>query len=170
VFCATGVTYAIYRPAINEFSGGALLVPPAELATATIFTTFPQTFSSTSSQVFSVVQRTAVMQCVVSALKDDYNLGQKTSSGGTTNFPLNLFFLFFGLTAAFGWQTGYVISIRAMEHSLTVSKRSSKSSSRLWKPHYVICPRVCSRNMDWTRRHPRLSMGTSSTEFSQDRY
>ena len=49
------------------------------------------------------------MQCVISALKDDYNLGQKTSPGGTTNFPLNLFFLFFGLTAALGWQTGYVI-------------------------------------------------------------
>jgi len=110
VFCATGVTYAIYLPAINQFSGGALLAPPAEQATATIFTTFPQTFSSTTSQVFSTIQRTAIMQCVISALKDDYNLGQKTSSGGTTNFPLNLFFLFFGLTAALGWQTGYVIS------------------------------------------------------------
>jgi len=45
------------------------------------------------------------MQAVIAALKDDYNLGQKVSPGGATNFPLNLFFLFFGLTAALGWET-----------------------------------------------------------------
>lgn len=107
-FCGAGITYGIYLPAINQFSGGALLPPPAAQATASIFTSFPQAFSSRTSEVFSVIQRTAIMQCVVAALKDDYNLGQKVSSGGSTNFPLNLFFLFFGLTAALGWQTGYV--------------------------------------------------------------
>ncbi|RMY40390.1 hypothetical protein D0865_12572 [Hortaea werneckii] len=92
-FIGTGIT------------GGALLAPPASQATAPIFTSFPQTFSSRTSQFFSVVQRTAIMQCVVVALKDDYNLGQKSSPGGSTNFPMNLFFLFFALTASNGWQT-----------------------------------------------------------------
>jgi len=45
------------------------------------------------------------MQCVIAALKDDYNLGQQVSAGGSTNFPLNLFFLFFAITAALGWET-----------------------------------------------------------------
>ena len=91
-FCGTGITYGIYLPAITAYSGGLLLVPPTPQATAAIFTSFPQTFSSRVSQVFSVIQRTAIMQAVIAALKDDYNLGQKTSPGGTTSFPLNLFF------------------------------------------------------------------------------
>lgn len=45
------------------------------------------------------------MQCVISALKDDYNMGQQVSAGGGNLFPLNLFFLFFALTAALGWET-----------------------------------------------------------------
>ncbi|KAI6840841.1 hypothetical protein KC340_g13985 [Hortaea werneckii] len=104
-FIGTGITYGIYQPAIEQYSGGALLAPPDSQATAPIFTSFPQTFSSRTSQFFSVVQRTAIMQCVVVALKDDYNLGQKSSPGGSTNFPMNLFFLFFALTASNGWQT-----------------------------------------------------------------
>ncbi|KAI7473305.1 hypothetical protein KC351_g11196 [Hortaea werneckii] len=104
-FVGTGITYGIYQPAIGQYGGGALLAPPASHATAPIFASFPQTFSSRASQFFSVVQRTAIMQCVVVALKDDYNLGQKSSPGGSTNFPMNLFFLFFALTASNGWQT-----------------------------------------------------------------
>ncbi|RMZ10587.1 hypothetical protein D0862_03194 [Hortaea werneckii] len=104
-FIGTGITYGIYQPAIEQYSGGALLASPASQATAPIFTSFPQTFSSRTSQFFSAVQRTAIMQCVVVALKDDYNLGQKSSPGGSTNFPMNLFFLFFALTASNGWQT-----------------------------------------------------------------
>lgn len=105
-FIGTGISFAIYLPAINAYTpNSALFVPPTPGATANLFTSFPQTFSSTTSQVFSVVQRTAIMQCVISALKDDYNLGQQVSSGGSTNFPLNLFFLFFALTSALGWQT-----------------------------------------------------------------
>ncbi|KAK5109079.1 hypothetical protein LTR62_007535 [Meristemomyces frigidus] len=104
-FCGTGVSFGIFKPAINAYSGGALLVPPTPQATASIFTSFPQNFSSRTSQVFSIVQRTAIMQCVISALKDDYNLGQAISPGGSNLFPLNLFFLFFALTAALGWET-----------------------------------------------------------------
>lgn len=132
-FCGTGITYGVYLPAINQFSGGLLHAPPSAQATASIFTSFPQAFSSRTSEVFSVIQRTAIMQCVVAALKDDYNLGQKVSSGGSTNFPLNLFFLFFGLTAAFGWQTGYVgcthIIAIAGKDLLTAIQRASKPSS-----------------------------------------
>lgn len=104
-FCGTGITFGIYKPAINMYSGGALLVSPTPQATASIFTSFPQEFSSTTSQVFSVIQRSAIMQCVISALKDDYNLGQAVSPGGTNLFPMNLFFLFFALTASLGWET-----------------------------------------------------------------
>lgn len=104
-FCGTGITYGIYLPAIQQYSGGALLAPPSSQATASLFTSFPLTFSTRTSQFFSVVQRCAIMQCVIVALKDDYNLGQRSHPGGSTNFPMNLFFLFFALTASYGWQT-----------------------------------------------------------------
>lgn len=42
---------------------------------------------------------------VIFALKDDSNNG--VSRGGGNWFPLALFFLIFGLGAAFGWDTGY---------------------------------------------------------------
>ncbi|KAF2723344.1 aquaporin-like protein, partial [Polychaeton citri CBS 116435] len=104
-FVGTAITFGIYKPAIDMYSGGALLVSPTPQATASIFTSFPQTFETRTSQVFSVIQRNAILQIVISALKDDLNLGQRVSAGGGNMFPLNLFFIFFALESATGWET-----------------------------------------------------------------
>jgi len=80
-FFATGISWPVYRPAIIPYSGGALERPPAKTATASIFISFPQQFSTPASQVISVIQRTAILQAVLCALKDEYNMCQRTSAG-----------------------------------------------------------------------------------------
>ncbi|KAL1640900.1 glycerol channel [Diplodia intermedia] len=104
-FVANAMVYGNYIAAIDWYSGpGARLVPPAAKATAQIMATYPQTFVPQASQVFSVIIPSGLITAVVFALKDDYNNG--ISKAGGNFFPLAMFFLFYGVGVAFGWETG----------------------------------------------------------------
>lgn len=111
-FLAAGVIYGVYQPAINQVEGGmGRTVPPAETATAGVFSTYPQSFLSTGNMFTSEVVSSAILMFVIFAMKDDSNPGAMGKSGAGKLFPLVLFFLIFGLGACFGWETGYAINL-----------------------------------------------------------
>jgi aquaglyceroporin related protein len=110
-FVGSGVVYANYINAINNFEGhGIRTVPPSKTATAGIFCTYPQAFLTITSQFFSEFIASAILMLVIFALKDDSNPGAMGKSGAGSLFPLALLFLIFGLGACFGWETGYAIN------------------------------------------------------------
>ena len=61
-----------------------------------------------ASMFFDEFIASAILVFVIIALKDDSNKGQFSASRAW--FPLGLFFLIFGISACFGWQTGYSIN------------------------------------------------------------
>ena len=104
-FVGNGLVFANYVDAINHYSGYRVrAIPPTSKATASIFATYPQTFASKPTQAFSIIIPSMVVSIVVSALKDDYNNG--VSKAGGNFFPLAMFFLFYAISIAFGWETG----------------------------------------------------------------
>jgi aquaglyceroporin related protein len=109
-FIGSGIVYANYISAIDFFEGSHSLrtVPPAPNATAGIFCTYPQSFTTTTNQFFSEFIASTLLMFVIFALKDPSNNGVPKSDKW---FPLCLFFLIFGLGACFGWETGYAINI-----------------------------------------------------------
>lgn len=108
-FVGAALVYGNYISAIDYYSGGHhRFVPPADKATAAILATYPQTFVPRASQVFSVIIPSGLVTVVVSALKDDYNNG--ISKAGGNFFPLAMFFLFYGIGVAFGWETGGAVN------------------------------------------------------------
>jgi len=75
-FVGSGIVYANYLNAINQFEGhGIRTVPPSETATAGIFCTYPQPFMTTASQFFSEFIASAILMFVIFALKDQSNNG-----------------------------------------------------------------------------------------------
>lgn len=104
-FVGTALVYANYVPAIDWYSGHDVrAVTPMPNATASIFATYPSTFVPKASQIISVMIPSALINMIISALKDHYNNG--IAKGGGNYSPLSMFFLFYGLTIAFGWETG----------------------------------------------------------------
>lgn len=111
-FVASGVVYANYINAIDQFEGhGIRTVAPSPTATASIFCTYPQPFLSKTSQFFSEFIASAILMFAVFALKDDSNPGAMGKTGAGALFPLGLFFLIFGLGISFG----YVDHIKTMQ-------------------------------------------------------
>jgi len=109
-FAASGVVYANYISAIDNYEGhGVRTVPPAKKSTAQVFCTYPQPYLTKASQFFSEFIASSILMLVIFALKDDSNNG--ASRGGGNWFPLALFFLIFGIGACFGWETGYAINL-----------------------------------------------------------
>lgn len=105
-FLASGIVYANYKPAIDNFEGvGIRTVPPATNATAGIFCTYPQSYMTTSSQFFDEFIASALLMFLIYTLKDDANIGAKNLT------PLGLFFVIFGIGACWGWETGYAINM-----------------------------------------------------------
>lgn len=89
---------------IDKFEGhGIRTVPPSPTAIAAIFCTYPQTFLTKTSQFVSEFVASSILMFVIFALKDDSNPGAMGKSGAGPLFPLGLFFLIFGLGAAFGY-------------------------------------------------------------------
>jgi hypothetical protein len=73
--------------------------------TATIFATYPAEFLSTTGQFFSEVIATAILVICLFAIGDERN-----NPAGDFG-PLIIFFIIFGLGAAFGWETGYALNV-----------------------------------------------------------
>ncbi|KAK4120010.1 aquaporin-like protein [Parathielavia appendiculata] len=100
----TGIVYANYINAIDQYEGYRIrTVPPNPTATASIFCTFPQPFLTKASQFVSEFIASAILVIVVFAFRDPRN-------NGIEKFPLMMFFLWFGLGAGFGWNTGYSLN------------------------------------------------------------
>ena len=99
------MVYGHYVAAIDWYSGGhgMRITPPMEKATASILATYPQSFAPKSTQAIGILLPSTLMTLVVSALKDDYNNGVDQAGGNF--FPLAMFFLFYGLGVAFGFDT-----------------------------------------------------------------
>lgn len=76
-FVGSGIVYAVYYPAIDQFEGapGRRSVPPAQKATAGIFSTYPQGFLNTGQQFVSEFVASAILMFVIFALKDPSNAG-----------------------------------------------------------------------------------------------
>ncbi|KAI9717821.1 MAG: hypothetical protein M1812_004550 [Candelaria pacifica] len=105
-FCASGVVYANYVAAINNFEGdGRRTVPPMKKATAGIFCTYPASFLPRANMIVSEFVVSTVLMFVVFALQDDSNYG-----AGVALFPMGMFFLVFAIGASFGFQTGYALN------------------------------------------------------------
>jgi aquaglyceroporin related protein len=131
-FVASGVVYANYINAINALEGhGIRTVPPSPTATAGIFCTYPQSFMTKASQVFSEFIASTILMFVIFALKDDSNPGAMGKSGAGPMFPLALLFLIFGLGACFGFV--FIFSI-----SLLVLLGNNTNIPHRWETGYAI--------------------------------
>lgn len=118
-FVGAGVVYANNVNGIDKFEGhGIRTVPPSPTATAAIFCTYPQPFLSKTSQFFSEFVASTILMFVVFALKDDSNPGAMGKSGAGALFPLGLFFLIFGLGAAFGYVGTHQEAVASSLYSL----------------------------------------------------
>lgn len=104
--CAAAVVYGNYKAAIDVYEGGAgIRTVTGPHATAGIFCTYPQPFTTTTGMFFDEFIGSTLLQFLIYVLKDDANLG----AGPLT--PLGLFFIIFGIGACWGWQTGYAINL-----------------------------------------------------------
>ncbi|OBU01860.1 hypothetical protein VE01_00528 [Pseudogymnoascus verrucosus] len=111
-FVGAGVVYANNVNGIDKFEGhGIRNVPPSPTTIAAIFCTYPQPFLAKTSQFVSEFVASSILMFAIFALKDVSNPGAMGKSGPGPLFPLGLFFLIFGLGAAFGWDTGYAINL-----------------------------------------------------------
>ncbi len=107
-FCGAAVIYGNYKSAIDVYEGGSHLrtVPGySDTATAGVFCTYPQPFLTKTGQFFSEIVSSTVLVFVIFAVKDDANLGAGKM------VALGLLFLFFGIGATLGWETGYAINL-----------------------------------------------------------
>ncbi|CAK3738732.1 related to channel s [Lecanosticta acicola] len=109
-FLAAGVVYANYINGINAVEGHNIRTVTGNTSTAGIFATYPTKDLNgvTGSAFLEQFIASAVLNFVIFALQDDSNKGSFVASGAW--FPLGLFFLMFGIAAAFGWQTGFAIN------------------------------------------------------------
>jgi len=106
--CASGVVYANYKSAIDQFEGGRTIrtVPGySNHSTAGIFCTYPAEFLTRTGMFFSEFIASTILMFCIYAINDDLN------NGAGKLGPLALFFLIFGIGACFGWETGYAINL-----------------------------------------------------------
>jgi len=102
-FVGAAVTFAAYREAFDAFDGGTRQVTGA-LATAGIFSTYPQPFLSTLGGFVDQIVGTALLVLVVFALADRRNAGP--ASGG----PVLVGALVVVIGMSFGFNAGYAIN------------------------------------------------------------
>jgi aquaglyceroporin related protein len=109
-FCAAGVVYGNYKSAIDTYEGHNIrTVPYASPASLTpsagIFATYPAPFMTTTGAFFSEFLASAVLMFCIFALGES-----KRGDGARNLSPLVLCFVFIGITACFGWETGFAIN------------------------------------------------------------
>ncbi|THW33296.1 aquaporin [Aureobasidium pullulans] len=141
-FAGSGLIYANYIPAIDWYSSDNVrTVPPTSKATAAIFATYPSSFAPKASQAFSIIIPCAIINIVTSALKDDYNNG--VSKAGGNFFPLAMFFLFYSVAIAFGWETGGAVN-PALDLSGRLMSDLVGYPSTVWSSggHYFWMPMI----------------------------
>jgi len=104
-FVAAGVVYANYKSAIDAFEGVGIRTVPgfSNHSTAGIFATYPAPFMTTTGSFFSEFLASAVLMFCIFALSANKTGAQNLS-------PLILAFVFIGISACFGWETGFAIN------------------------------------------------------------
>jgi aquaglyceroporin related protein len=105
-FCAAGVVYGNYKSAIDAYEGvGVRTVTGfSNHSTSGIFSTSPAPFMTTTGAFFSEFLASAVLMFCIFALS-----AEKYGSKNLT--PLILAFVFIGISACFGWETGFAINM-----------------------------------------------------------
>ncbi|ORY87025.1 aquaporin-like protein [Protomyces lactucae-debilis] len=96
------IVYANYQSAIDQFEGG---VGVRTTKTSGIFATYALDALTPVGQFFSEVVATAILIMTLFAIGDEQN-----NPAGDFG-PLIIFFLIFGLGAAFGYETGYALNL-----------------------------------------------------------
>lgn len=103
-FCGAMIVYGNYKSAIDNFEGHGVRTVLGDTATAGVFCTYPAAFMTRTGMFFSEVVASAILIMGIYAINDENNL-----PAGDLG-PIALFFLIFGIGAAFGWETGYAIN------------------------------------------------------------
>lgn len=103
-FLGAFIVYGNYKSAFDNFEGVGVRTVTGSTATAGVFCTYPAAFMTRTGMFFSEVVASAILMMGIYAINDENNL-----PAGNLG-PLCLFFLIFGLGAAFGWETGYAIN------------------------------------------------------------
>ncbi|TFA98039.1 putative membrane protein [Trichoderma ghanense] len=102
---ASLIVYGNYKSAIDVYEGGpGMRTVGLSTSTAGIFCTYPATFLTKSGQFFDEFTGSAILLFCLYALQDDGNIG----AGNL--LPLGLFFVFYGIGACFGSNTGYAVN------------------------------------------------------------
>lgn len=103
-FCGSMIVYGNYKSAIDNFEGQGIRSVLGDTSSAGIFCTYPAEFMTRTGMFFSEIVASAILMMGIYAINDDNNL-----AAGDLG-PIALFFLIFGIGAAFGWETGYAIN------------------------------------------------------------
>lgn len=105
-FCAAGVVYGNYKSAIDAYEGVGIRTVTgfSNHSTSGIFATSPAPFMTTTGAFFSEFLASAVLMFCIFALT-----AEKYGSKNLT--PLMLAFVFIGISACFGWETGFAINM-----------------------------------------------------------
>lgn len=103
-FCGALIVYGNYKSAFDFYEGYGIRTVTGATASAGVFCTYPASFMTRTGMFFSEVIASAILMIGIYAINDDNNL-----AAGNLG-PIALFFLIFGLGAAFGWETGYAIN------------------------------------------------------------
>jgi aquaglyceroporin related protein len=105
-FTASLVVYANYKSAIDAYEGVGIRTVTgfSNHSTSGIFATSPAPFMSTTGAFFSEFLASGVLMFCIFALS-----AEKFGSKNLT--PLMLAFVFIGISACFGWETGFAINM-----------------------------------------------------------
>lgn len=103
-FVGALIVYANYKSAFDMYEGHNIRTVLGDKATAGVFCTYPAAFMTRTGMFFSEVIASSLLMLGIYAINDDNNI-----PAGNLG-PLIMFFLIFGLGAAFGWETGYAIN------------------------------------------------------------
>lgn len=97
------VVYGNYRGAIDAFEGGrGIRTVGGNTSSAGVFCTYPAPFMTRTSMFWSeFISSSILMFCIYACI----------DAGAGELLPLCLFFLVFGIGAAWGWETGYAINL-----------------------------------------------------------
>ncbi|KAL6867121.1 aquaporin-like protein [Trichoderma novae-zelandiae] len=102
---ASLIVYGNYKSAIDVYEGGlGIRTVGLSTSTAGIFCTYPAPFLTKTGQFFDEFIGSAILLFCLYALLDDGNIG----AGNL--LPLGLFFVFYGIGACFGSNTGYAVN------------------------------------------------------------
>lgn len=103
-FCGALIVYGNYKSAFDQFEGQGIRSVGGTTSSAGVFCTYPAAFMTRTGMFFSEIVASSILMMGIYAINDQNNL----AAGNLA--PVALFFLIFGIGAAFGWETGYAIN------------------------------------------------------------